>query len=321
MQKKNWDGTANDMQNPFVTNHKVQVGVALELAPGLRVVTAPNPGPMTFTGTQTYLLGVDRVAIIDPGPENDAHLEALLDATTNACVSHIIVTHAHVDHSPLARRLSRKLDVPVYGFTEPAPAPANGHDRRLDAMPRELQGGEGIDHGHRVDVDLHDGSVVGGGEWELEVLHTPGHLSDHLCLAWRNTGNVFTGDHIMSWATTMVSPPDGDMRAFMNSLERMAKRQGDRTYYPGHGGPVEDPQAMIDWQIRHRLARESQILDSLSERQFTPNEIVRRIYTNIDRRLVPAAERNVLAHLIDLSDRGLVEPESRGNPLGPYFRT
>lgn len=125
----------------------------------------------------------------------------------------------------------------------------------------------------------------------------------------------------MSRATTMVSPPDGDMRAFMNSLERMAKRHGDRTYFPGHGGPVEDPRAMIDWQIGHRLARENQILDSLSERQFTPNEFVRQIYTNIDRRLVPAAERNVLAHLIDLSDRGLVEPNFRENPFGPYTCT
>ncbi|MCY3877178.1 MAG: MBL fold metallo-hydrolase [Rhodobacteraceae bacterium] len=307
------------MQNPFVTDHEVQVGVALKLAPGLRVVTAPNPGPMTFTGTQTYLLGVDRVAIIDPGPDDDAHLEALLNATTYACVTHIIVTHAHVDHSPLARRLSRRLDVPVYGFTEPAPA--KGHDRRLDVIPRNMKGGEGIDHGHRVDVGLRDGSVVKGDEWELEALHTPGHLFDHLCLAWRNSGIVFTGDHIMSWATTMVSPPDGDMRSFMDSLERMAKRQGDRTYFPGHGGPVEDPGAMIDWQIRHRLARENQILDSLSERRFTPNELVQQIYTNIDRRLIPAAERNVLAHLIDLSDRGLVEPKFRENPLGPYTFT
>lgn len=306
------------MQNPFVTDHKVRVGIALDLAPGLRVVTAPNPGPMTFTGTQTYLLGEKGLAIIDPGPDDDAHFRALLDATADACVTHIFVTHAHVDHSPLARRLSRHLDVPVYGFKEPTPTRVRG--RRLDTMFRKMKGGEGIDHGHHVDVDLHDGSVVEGKEWEIEALHTPGHLADHLCLAWRNTGYVFTGDHIMSWATTMVSPPDGDMRAFMNSLRRMANREGDRTYFPGHGGPVEDPQAMIGWQLRHRLARENQILDCLSEEQLTPKDLVKRMYADIDRKLVSAAERNVLAHLIDLADRGLVKAQSPEDPLGRYRR-
>ena len=307
-----------DTQNPFTTDHKVQVGIALELVPGLRVVTAPNPGPMTFTGTQTYLLGEKGVAIIDPGPDDHAHFRALLDATTDSCVTHIFVTHAHVDHSPLARRLSRHLGVPVFGFKEPTPRRVRG--RRCDTMFRKMKGGEGIDHDHLVDVDLHDGTVVEGREWELEALHTPGHLSDHLCLAWRNTGIVFTGDHIMSWATTMVSPPDGDMREFMNSLKRMAIRVGDRTYFPGHGGPVEDPQAMVDWQIRHRLTRENQILDCLSEEQLTPKDLVKRIYSEIDRRLVPAAERNVLAHLIDIADRGLAEAQSPENPLGRYRR-
>ncbi len=305
-------------QNPFTKGHKVQVGIALEIVPGLRVVTAPNPGPMTFTGTQTYLLGEKGVAIIDPGPDDDAHFRALLDATTNACVTHILVTHAHVDHSPLARRLSRHLDVPVFGFKKPPPARAHG--RRFDTMLRKMKGGEGIDHDHHVDVDLHDGTVVEGREWELEALHTPGHLGDHLCLAWRNSGFVFTGDHIMSWATTMVSPPDGDMRAFVNSLKRMANRVDDRTYFPGHGGPVEDPQAMIDWQVRHRLTRENQIQDCLSKEQLTPKDLVKRIYAGIDRRLVPAAERNVLAHLIDLADRGLVEARSPQDPLGRYRR-
>ena len=307
-----------DMQNPFTTDHEVQVGIPLELVPGLRVVTAPNPGPMTFTGTQTYILGEKGVAIIDPGPDDDAHFWALLDATTDACVTHIIVTHAHVDHSPLAKRLSRHLDVPVFGFKEPTPTCVRR--RRLDTMFRKMKGGEGIDHGHHVDVALHDGTIVAGREWELEALHTPGHLADHLCLAWRNTGYVFTGDHVMSWATTMVSPPDGDMRAFMNSLQRMANRVGDRTYFPGHGGPVEEPQAMIDWQIRHRRTRESQILDCLSEEQLTPKDLVKRIYADIDRRLVPAAERNVLAHLIDLAGRGLVEVRSPEDPLGRYRR-
>ena len=306
------------MQNPFVTDHDVQVGIAVELAPGLRVVTAPNPGPMTFTGTQTYLLGKEGVAIIDPGPADDAHFRALLDATANARVTHIFVTHAHMDHSPLARRLSRQLDVPVYGFK--GPVPKRMHGRRPDTVFRKTKGGEGVDRGHRVDVEVRDGSVVRGGDWELEALHTPGHLADHLCLAWRKTGYVFTGDHIMSWATTMVSPPDGDMRAFMNSLARMATRDGDRTYFPGHGGPVENPKAMIDWQIRHRLARESQILDCLSAEQFTPNDLVKRMYSDIDQRLVPAAERNVLAHLIDLADRGLVEPTSKEHLLGLYRR-
>ena len=307
------------MQDPFVRDHRVEVGTAVELAPGLRVVTAPNAGPMTFTGTQTYLLGTESVAIIDPGPDDDAHLEALLHATAGSRVTHIVVTHAHVDHSVLARRLSELLKVRIHGFRPQRPLQSRaGYPG--DESAKRLKGGEGIDASHRVDVHLEDGAIISCDEWEIEALHTPGHLSDHLCLVWRDTGNVFTGDHVMSWATTMVSPPDGDMGAFMRSLKRLANRLEDKTYFPGHGGPVTDPGAMIDWQIRHRLERESQILECLSGKTLTPGGIVELLYTDIDRRLVPAAERNVLAHLIDLAERGVVAAASGADPLGKYSR-
>ena len=272
--------------------------------PGVRVVTAPNAGAMTFTGTRTYLLGIEDIAVIDPGPDLPQHREAILRATAGARVTGIFVTHAHLDHSALARRLSRDLDAAIFGFGDMS----RGLDPRIARLSRncDLGGGEGIDHRHRVDVELGDGESVRSRDWVLDVLHTPGHLADHLCLAWPDAGVVFTGDHVMAWATTMVSPPDGDMRAFIRSLERMSKRRDDRLYFPGHGGAVEDPGAMIAYQLRHRLRREAQILEALASGGARPGTLVRRIYADLDARLHPAAERNVLAHLVDLADRGVV---------------
>ena len=272
--------------------------------PGVRVVTAPNAGAMTFTGTRTYLLGIGDIAVIDPGPDVPEHHEALVRATAGARVAGIFVTHAHVDHSPLARRLSRDLEADIFGFGDLSPA----RNPRLVQLSRDggLGGGEGIDHRHRVDVKLGDGGRVESRDWVLEAIHTPGHLADHLCFAWADQGIVFTGDHVMAWATTMVSPPDGDMRAFMSSLERMSKRTGDKLYYPGHGGAVDDPGAMIAYQLKHRLRREAQILEALASGGAHPGALARRIYTDLDARLLPAAERNVLAHLVDLVDRGVV---------------
>lgn len=312
------------MNSPFVTDHSPRIGEAEELVPGLRVVTAPNAGPMTFTGTRSYILGYDRLAVIDPGPDEPSHHRALMDATRGATVTHILVTHAHVDHAPLARRLSEELDVPISGFGDMARAQARfrgdrhgGVSGKTARLP-DLGGGEGIDHGHDVDESLDHGTIVSGGDWVLEALHTPGHLADHLCFAWRETGIVFTGDHIMGWATTMVSPPHGDMQEFMQSLRRMAERAGDRVFFPGHGGAVEDPHAMIDWQIRHRLDREQQILDALSGRTLAPEEIAGMIYSGIDGRLISAATRNVIAHLVDLEARGRVQMERPGQAQGRY---
>ena len=295
------------MSDPYERNHKPAVGQAVEIEPGLRVVTADNAAPMTFTGTQTYLLGTDAVAVIDPGPDSDAHYKALMAAIGGAEVSHILVTHSHLDHSPLSGRLQQATQAPVLAFGQ-------AHAARSAVMERlagagDLGGKEGIDTGFQPDVLLRDGQLVSGDCWTLQALHTPGHLSNHLCFAWETRGAVFTGDHVMGWATTMVSPPDGDLTDFMASLAKLAERGDDRVYYPGHGAPVLDPIGMVRHQIAHRKTREAQILDTLGLGTFSPAELAARIYTDVDPRLLPAAARNVLAHLIDLSERRLVRSE------------
>ncbi|MEM7441409.1 MAG: MBL fold metallo-hydrolase [Pseudomonadota bacterium] len=294
--------------DPFDKSFRPATGRAVELEPGVRVLAAPNPGPMTFTGTNTYLVGTHHLAIIDPGPDLIDHETAILAAVEGAKVSHILVTHSHVDHSPLARRLSEKLNAPVCGF---GPA-AEARSLQMAALAQEgdLGGGEGVDLAYSPDVALSDGDCVTGDGWALNALHTPGHLSDHLCFALGGTGAVFSGDHVMGWATTMVSPPDGDLTRFMASLDKMTERP-DRIYYPGHGGPVEDPIGIIAWQKTHRQGREAQIREALLAGPATAMDLAQRIYTDIDQRLIPAAARNVLAHLIDLSTRNLAKPQGQ----------
>lgn len=262
-------------------------------------VTAPNPGPMTFTGTRTYLLGAAEVAVIYPGPDDAAHRAAVLAALApGARVVAILVTHAHRDHSAGARALQAQVGAPILGFgARPASAADVG-----------LSGGEGIDADFAPDRRLADGEVVAGGRWRLEAVHTPGHLTDHLCFAWAEGGALFSGDTVMGWATTVISPPDGDLGAFLASLRGLQKR-GEGVYYPGHGAPVRDPGRMIAWQLAHRADREAQIRAVLAAGPATVPQIVARVYPGLDGGLRTAAARNVLAHLVDLRDRGLVRCE------------
>ncbi|MDR6264674.1 MBL fold metallo-hydrolase [Roseobacter sp. N2S] len=296
------------MADPFDRDYTPQTGTLVQLTPDIGVVTAPNGGPMTFTGTQTYVIGTESLAIVDPGPDNDAHLAALLAAINGRPVSHVVVTHSHIDHSPLSRRLSLAVDAPVLGF-------GTANQGRSPVMERlaaqgDLGGNEGIDADFTPDERIADGAVITGAGWALEAIHTPGHLSNHLCFAVQGTGAVLTGDHVMGWATTMVSPPDGDLTSFMASMEKMAARKGDSIYFPGHGGAVKDPAAMVAHQIRHRKTRESQILANLGTgTPATALGLAELIYTDVDPRLIPAAARNVFAHLIDLSERNLVTPD------------
>lgn len=272
---------------------------------------------MTFTGTQTYLIGKETLAIVDPGPDLEAHYLAVLNGVAGRPVSHILVTHSHVDHSPLSRRLSLSLDAPVLAF-------GHANDGRSDVMNRlaaaaDLGGAEGIDNDFVPDEYVVDGQILSGAGWEVEAIHTPGHLSNHLCFALCGTGVVFTGDHIMGWATTMVSPPDGDLTSFMISMDKMLSRSGDTVYYPGHGGAVEDPYGMVRHQIEHRKSREAQILQELEQsKTSTPFALAQSIYTDVDQRLIPAAARNVFAHLIDLSERGIVKSDRAISPKA-YF--
>lgn len=275
-----------------------------DLAPGLAMVLAPNAGPMTYTGTNTYLLGEETLAVIDPGPDDPAHLAALLAAIGGRQVSHILLTHSHLDHSPLARLLAAQTGAPVLGF---GPSEA-GRSPVMTALARQglAGGGEGIDRDFMPDETLADGAVITGAGWELTALHTPGHIGNHMCFAWGDA--VFTGDHVMGWASSLVSPPDGDLSDFMTSCARLAGLDA-LVFYPGHGAPVTDPAARLDCLMTHRRAREAQILAQLATGPQAVEPLTAAIYTDTARALLPVAERNVFAHLVDLHSRGLVRAD------------
>jgi len=280
-------------------------GEAHELAPGLRRILAPNPSPMTYRGTNTYLLGTGDLAVIDPGPEIPDHLGAILAALQpGQRISHIIVTHTHVDHSPLARPLSAATGAPVLAYGD-ALAGRSAVMSGL-ALTGLVGGGEGIDHHFRPDRTLCDGEVIEGDDWALEVIHTPGHLGNHIALGWG--GACFTADHVMGWASSLVSPPDGDLTDFMVSCHSLRARNW-QVFHPGHGAPVTDPLGRLDWLISHRLAREASILSALSDHPATARALAERIYTDTPTTLLSAAERNVLSHLIDLQGKSRVSPE------------
>ncbi|GHF55698.1 MBL fold metallo-hydrolase [Seohaeicola zhoushanensis] len=280
------------------------VGPAVTLEPGVRRIVAPNASPMTYRGTNTYLVGTGDLAVIDPGPASRPHLEAIVAAIEpGQKISHIIVTHTHTDHSPLAADLAARTGAPILAF-------GTAHAGRSPVMSRLAEaglagGGEGIDHAFRPDVTLADGEIVEGDGWTLEVIHTPGHIGNHIALAMGDL--CFTADHVMGWASSLVSPPDGDLTDFMESCRRLRARDW-RVFHSGHGAPIEDPAGRVDWLVDHRLGRERQILAALEAGAATPRALAERIYTETPPSLIPAAERNVFAHLIDLTGRSLVSP-------------
>lgn len=280
------------------------IGAPIELAHGLRRIVAPNASPMTFRGTNTFLLGETDIAVIDPGPLSEQHLDAILNAVTpGQRISHIIVTHTHTDHSPLAAPLAQRCGAPVLAF--------GGPDSGRSAVMHQLAqsglagGGEGIDTAFRPDQEVSEGDFIQGDGWDLEVIHTPGHLGNHIALAWNDT--CFTADHVMGWASSLVSPPDGDLTDFMASCTKLRARNWSR-FFPGHGDTISDPAGRLDWLISHRLQRERAILDHLSEDPATARTLAERIYTETPSALLPAAERNVFAHLVDLMGKSKVEP-------------
>lgn len=273
------------------------------LEPDLHVICAPNPSPMTGDGTNTYIIGTDDVCIIDPGPESDAHFKALVDALHHCGrLRKILVTHSHLDHSPLARRLSHHSGAPILAFGNSS---AGRSDRmELLAHSGHAGGGEGVDHAFRADRTLKDNESIQLGEHELRAIWTPGHFGNHLCFEWR--GAVFSGDHVMGWSSTLVSPPDGDMGAYMRSLDRL-EAQMPRRLYPGHGAPVDAPRARIAELRQHRQAREDAILSQLLVGPRTIAQLVGLIYSDTPPSLHPAASRNIFAYLIDLEERGVVK--------------
>lgn len=287
---------------PFNLDHAPVHGAVERLAPGLRVVTAPNAGPMTFTGTRSYIVGEGEVAVIDPGPDDEGHRAALVGAVAGERVAAVLVTHAHLDHSAGARAFAERVgaEVLAHGVRERSAAGAG------------IGGGEGIDTGFRPDRRIGEGMVLAGPGWTLTALETPGHAGDHLSFAWAEGRALFSGDHVMGWATTLISPPDGDLGAFRASLGRLQARD-EAVFYPGHGAPVTDPQEVMAHVLAHRAGREAEILGLLARGPATVAELVGAIYAALDPRLHGAAGRNVLAHLLDLETRGVVVVE--GTPL------
>jgi glyoxylase-like metal-dependent hydrolase (beta-lactamase superfamily II) len=288
---------------PFDRHYDPPVGVAEEVRPGVRRVLAPNPSPFTFRGTNTYIVGKGEVAVIDPGPDNAEHRAALDAALQGEKVTAVVVTHTHRDHSPLAAPYSREHGARTYGYGphRPARKPHPGEDQRLDASN---------DLDFVPDVALKDGDRVEGGNWSLAAIHTPGHTSNHICLALQGTDTLFSGDHVMAWSTTIVAPPDGSMADFMASLDKLAARE-EVVYLPGHGGALREPGRFVRLLALHRRQREAAILKRLANGERTIPAIVEQIYKGIDPRLTGAAGLSVLAHIEDLIARGLVVVSGR----------
>jgi len=280
------------------------VGIAQPIGRDFRRILAPNPSPMTFWGTNTYLLGHRHVAVFDPGPDSDTHLAAIMDALApGQSISHVFVTHAHLDHSPLAPRLAGLTGAPVLAFGDAT----TGRSPVMEqlAQTAEIGGGEGVDTGFSPDIALRDGVVIAGDGWSVKALWTPGHFGNHLCFEIGNT--VLSGDLVMGWASSLVSPPDGDLTQFMASCMRLRERLPG-VLLPGHGAPVTEPAARLDWLLSHRRMREAEILAALADGAQSAATLAARIYTDTPAALLPAASRNVLAHLIDLSAKSLVRP-------------
>ena len=274
-------------------------GTIERIEPLVRRVLAPNPSPFTYSGTQTFIVGTGAVAVIDPGPDLPEHVDALLTALKDETIAAILCTHTHRDHSPAAALLQAATGAPIVGC---AALTMDDEGPRADAA---------FDADYRPDRVLADGERLEGDGWTLEAVATPGHTSNHLCFALPKSGALFSGDHVMGWSTTIVSPPDGDMADYMDSLEKLQARD-DRIYYPAHGPAIDRPKRLVRGMIGHRKQREGQILRRLRDGSGFIPDMVASMYKGIDPRLHGAAGRSVLAHLIDLEARGLVARRGEG---------
>ena len=283
---------------------------AEEVVPGVRRVMANNPGPFTFKGTVSYIVGRGKVAIVDPGPDDPAHIGALLAAVRNETVTHIFVTHTHRDHSPAVPAIKAATGATVYAEgPHRAARPLHiGEHNPLDAS---------ADHDFAPDVQLKDGAVIAGDGWAIQGVTTPGHTANHMCFALRDRNILFAGDHVMAWATSIVAPPDGAMSDYMASLDKLAKR-GEQIYFSGHGPAIKDASRFVNYYILHRKAREASILHRLGKGASDIPSIVRAIYIGLDPRLIGAAGLSVLAHMEDLVARSVVATDGEPAIDGVY---
>jgi len=283
------------MSIPFIRQFEFEYGTLTSLSPLVDRVIANNPGPFTYTGTGVYIIGDKDVAVIDPGPAMPEHRAALDKALEGRRVTHVLMTHHHIDHSPLAIPLARDHGCEVYGYGLQI-RPPEGGEVRLEA---------GDDLSFKPDVEIRCGDVIEGNGWTIEAIHTPGHTSNHMCFDLREENTLFSGDHIMGWSTSVVSPPDGHMGNYLDSLERIKARHFDRIW-PTHGPCIENVDEFVGAYIDHRLARESQIMGALESGLSGIMEIVAKLYVDVDKRLHPAAAHSVLSHLIHMRETGRV---------------
>jgi len=295
---------------PFDKSFALTPNQVQDVAPGVRAVAADNPGPFTFKGSVSYVVGRDQVAIIDPGPDDPSHVAALLEAVRGETVTHVFVTHTHRDHSPAAAMVKAATGATVLaqGPHRLARPLHTGEVRRLDAS---------ADLDFRPDVALVDGETVSGQGWTLEAVTTPGHTANHMAFAFREANLLFAGDHVMAWSTTIVAPPDGAMTDYMASLHKLARRS-EPLYLSGHGAPVRDAPRYVQYLIRHRQAREGSILHRLAKSEADIPTIVRAVYIGLDPRLAGAAALSVLAHMEELVARGAVITEGPPSIAGRY---
>jgi len=282
----------------FTHDQTALYGEAERLSPLVTRVLCENPSPYTYTGTGTYIIGAaDGLAVIDPGPMDTDHGKAILRATAGRSIAKILITHSHSDHSSLARWLADQAGATILGF---GPHGA-GRKGGLDGEEVEM----GADHSYAPDICIEDGSGISGPDWSITAVHTPGHTANHMCFHLEEENTLFVGDHIMGWATTVIVPPDGDMRQYLASLKKVANRKPARLA-PTHGPWVNNPQPFIRGIITHRRMREGQILKHLKTGATTINALVPQMYKDVDKRLYPAAARSVLGHMIALVDEGRV---------------
>ncbi|WP_417516279.1 MBL fold metallo-hydrolase [Minwuia sp.] len=282
---------------PFVRELEFEYGAVDRLSPLIRRVICRNPGAFTFMGTGTYIIGNGKVAVVDAGPPYQEHVDAILKATEGETITHQLITHTHMDHSPAARLLKEATGAETWGYGPP------------DGGPE----GEKVEEGHDFDFvpdhAIRDGDVIEGDGWTMECVHTPGHTSNHICFGLREEKALFTGDHIMGWSTTIVSPPDGNMAAYFNSLEKLLRREDDEIYYPTHGAPIKDVHDYVRAYRAHRQLRETQIVDVLKDGPKTIPEMVAIMYADVDKKLHRPAGRSVLAHLVHMTGDGRVKAE------------
>ena len=295
---------------PFVRDFEFEYGRCDRLSPLVRRVIAPNPGPFTFTGTGVFIVGEGEVAVLDPGPLDPIHEQALDAALEGEQVKFVLVTHHHMDHSPLAHKLAARHGVKVYAMSPAGDAPEGG-EVRMEA---------GDDAGFRPDVEVADGDVFTGPGWTLTALHTPGHTSNHVCYALKEENTLFSGDHVMGWSTSVVSPPDGSMGDYIAQLERI-RALGFDVIRPTHGTEITDTAPFLDAYIAHRRTRERQILAELQAGRTRIKDMVASMYAQVDKRLHPAASHSVLSHMIHLVEQGLVTCDGSPGLDTPYTLT